>query len=73
MKRVYYNAFFVWVYIMFNKTDEHYNYCSEYFKKTKKIWAGRYVVICEGEGTRFDMFNDLLDGAKSVSRKGTLS
>ena len=68
MSRVYYNAFFTRVYMPFNKTDEHYKNCSEYYGKIKKIWAGRDVVICEGVGTRFGMFNDLLDGAKSISR-----
>lgn len=68
MNRVYYNAFFTRVYMPFNKTDEHYKNCIEYFEKIKKIWAGRDVVICEGVGTRFGMFNDLLDGAKSISR-----
>ena len=68
MNRVYYNAFFTRVYMLFNKTDEHYKKCGEYFAKIKKIWAGRDVVICEGEGTRFGLFNDLLAGAKSISR-----
>ncbi len=68
MNRVYYNAFFTRVYMPFNKTDEHYKKCSEYFKKIRGIWDGRDVVICEGAGTRFGMFNDLLDGAKSISR-----
>jgi len=68
MDRVYYNAFFSRVYILFNKTDELYKNCGDYFEKIKKIWADRDLVICEGEGTRFGMFNDLLDGAKSISR-----
>lgn len=68
MNRVYYNAFFSRVYMAFNKTEEHYTKCSEYFVRVKKMWAGRDVVICEGEGTRFGMFNDLLTGAKSISR-----
>ncbi len=68
MNRVYYNAFFTRIYMPFNKTDEHYKTCSEYFEKIKKIWVGRDVVICEGVGTRFGMFNDLLAGAKSISR-----
>jgi len=68
MNRVYYNAFFTRVYIMFDKTDELYEYCGDYFEKIKKVWAGREVVICEGQATRFGMFNDLLDGVKSVSR-----
>jgi len=68
MNRVYYNAFLTRVYMPFNKTEEHYKNCSEYFERVKKIWAGRDVVIYEGEGTRFGIFNDLLDGAKSISR-----
>jgi glycosyltransferase family protein len=68
MNRTYHNAFFTRVYMLYNKTDEHYIRCSEYYEKIKKIWAGRDVAICEGEGTRFGMFNDLLDGAKSISR-----
>ncbi len=68
MNRVYYNAFFTRVYMQLNKTDEHYQNCGRYYEKIKKIWAGRDVVICEGEKTRFGMFNDLLTGAKSISR-----
>jgi glycosyltransferase family protein len=68
MNRVYYNALFSRPYVIFKKTEEHYRKCGEYFEKIKKIWAGRDVVICEGEGTRFGMFNDLLDSAKSISR-----
>ena len=68
MDRIYDNAFFTRVYILYNKTDELYKYCGEYFEKMKKIWAGRDVVICEGEEKRFGVFNDLLDSAKSISR-----
>ncbi len=68
MNRVYYDAFFSRVYMQNYKTDEHYRKCGDYYRKIKKIWAGRSVVICEGEGTRFGMFNDLLEGAESVSR-----
>jgi len=68
MNRVYYNAFFSRVYMPYHKTTEHYQKCGDYFERVKQIWAGRDVVICEGEGTRFGMFNDLLDGAKSISR-----
>lgn len=68
MNRVYYDAFFGRVYIQNHKTDDHYRRCGDYYKKTKNIWTGRDVVICEGEGTRFGMFNDLLDGATSISR-----
>jgi glycosyltransferase family protein len=68
MSRVYYNANFSRVYMLSNKTEERYKKCSHYFEKIKNIWAGRDVVICEGEGTRFGMFNDLLNGTKSISR-----
>lgn len=68
MNRIYYDAFLSRPYIQAYKTDEHFSKCSEYFKKIRKIWAGRDIVICEGAGTRFGLFNDLLDGAKSISR-----
>lgn len=68
MDRVYYDAFFSRVYIQNHKTDAHYKKCGEYYEKVKKIWQGRDVVICEGVGTRFGMFNDLLVGADSISR-----
>jgi glycosyltransferase family protein len=68
LNRIYYDAFFSRVYIQSYKTDEHYKKCGDYYEKIKKIWAGRDVVICEGEGTRFGMLNDLLDSAKSISR-----
>ena len=68
MERVYYNAFFSRVYMIFHKTGAHYQNCQAYFENIKMIWSGRDVVICEGEGTRFGMFNDLLEGASSVSR-----
>ena len=66
--RVYYNALFTRPYAIFNKSEAHYNWCGGYFNRIKQLWAGRDVVICEGEGTRFGMFNDLLDGSKSVRR-----
>jgi glycosyltransferase family protein len=68
MSRVYYDAFFSRVYMQNYKTDEHYRKCSDYYEKIKKIWAGIDIVICEGQGTRFGMFNDLLDSAESISR-----
>jgi len=68
MNRVYYDAFFSRAYIQGHKTDAHYGKCRDYYEKVKKIWRGRDVVICEGQGTRFGMFNDLLDGCASVSR-----
>ncbi|MCE5340393.1 MAG: GT-D fold domain-containing protein [Planctomycetaceae bacterium] len=68
MKRTYYDLFLSRPYIQSHKTEEHYKKCGEYFKKVQKLWAGRDIIICEGMGTRFGMFNDLLDGAKSISR-----
>lgn len=68
MNRVYNDAFFTRVYIQNHKTDEHYKKSGDRFEKIKKMWAGRDTVICEGEGTRFGMFNDLLDDATSISR-----
>jgi glycosyltransferase family protein len=68
MDRVYYNAFVSRIYIQNHKTEEHYRECTAYYQKVKSIWSGRDVVICEGEATRFGMFNDLLAGAASVSR-----
>ena len=68
MDRVYYDAFISRVYIQDHKTQEHYNKCSDYYNEVKKIWHGRDVVICEGQGTRFGMLNDLFDGATSISR-----
>ena len=38
------------------------------FEQFKKIFFGRKIVIIEGIHTRFGMGNDLLAGAKSVSR-----
>jgi glycosyltransferase family protein len=68
MGRVYYDAFFSRVYMQDHKTDEHYKKCSSYYEKIKKIWANRDIVICEGHGTRFGIFNDLLNGTKSIER-----
>ena len=68
MERSYYNAFFSRAYMIYNKTEQHYINCQTYFENIKQIWAGRDVIICEGENTRFGLFNDLLDGANSISR-----
>ena len=68
LDRVYYSAFFTRVYMPYVKTEARYRQCSAYFAQVKRLWAGRDVVICEGEGTRFGMFNDLLDGAASIRR-----
>jgi glycosyltransferase family protein len=68
MSRVYYDAFFGRVYMHYNKTEKLHRKCEKYYEKVKKVWAGREIVICEGEGTRFGMFNDLLEGAAGVER-----
>ena len=68
MNRVYYNAFINRCYLNYNKTDEHYKNCSEYFKKIKKIWENRDVVIFESQETGLGVANDLFDGARSISR-----
>tara|TARA_R110002096_G_scaffold435981_1_gene664806 strand:- start:7867 stop:8838 length:972 start_codon:yes stop_codon:yes gene_type:complete len=68
MDRTYYSAFFTRAYMPYRKTDAQYIHCQSYFEKIKKIWHGRDVLICEGEGTRFGLFNDLLEGANSISR-----
>ena len=68
MNRIYYNAFFNRHYLNFNKTDEHYQKCCTYFKRLKEIWKNRDVVILESEKAGLGAGNDLLDGAKSISR-----
>lgn len=68
MNRTYYSAFFTRAYMLYQKTEAQYLNCQLYFDRLKKIWDGRDVLICEGEGTRFGVLNDLLEGANSVSR-----
>ena len=68
MNRVYYNAFFNRYYLNFNKTDEYYQRCCTYFKKLKEIWKNRDVILFEGQEARLGVADDLLDGAKSISR-----
>lgn len=40
----------------------------DYYSKMKSLWAGKSVIIVEGEGTRLGIGNDLLEGAASVKR-----
>lgn len=68
MDSVYYNAFFNRYYLNFNKTDEYYQRCCTYFKKLKEIWKNRDVILFEGQEARLGVADDLLDGAKSISR-----
>lgn len=68
MDRIYYNAFFNRYYLNYNKTEEYYQKCSTYFKKLKAIWKDKDVVLFEGQQARLGVGNDILDGAKSISR-----
>jgi len=68
VNRVYYNAFFNRYYLNYNKTDEHYQKCQTYVKRLKEIWKNRDVVLLEGQEARLGVGNDILDGAKSISR-----
>lgn len=68
MNRVYYNAFLNRCYINFNKTEEYYRQCGIYFDKLKQIWVSRDVVILESRDVPLGVTNDILDGAKSISR-----
>ena len=68
MNKIYYNAFFNRYYLNYNKTDEYYQKCSTYFKKLKQIWKDRNVILLESQGARLGVDNDILDGARSISR-----
>lgn len=68
MNRIYYNAFFNRYYLNFNKTDEYYQRCGTYFEKLKQIWKDRDVILLESQQARLGVTNDILDGAKSISR-----
>lgn len=68
MERVYYNAFLNRCYINFNKTEEYYRQCGVYFNKLKQIWKDRDVAILESQAAPLGVTNDILDGAKSISR-----
>lgn len=64
MKRTYYNAFISRLYSEMSDKS-----CAEnWFKKVKRIWEDREVVIVEGDKTRFGVGNDILDNAKSIKR-----
>jgi len=68
MNRIYYNAFVNRFYLNFNKRDEYYARCRTYVEKLKGIWKDRDVVLFESQEARLGVTNDLLDGAKSISR-----
>jgi len=68
MNKVYYNAFVNRYYLNFNKTEEYCQQCHTYIKKLKQIWKDRDVILFESQETRLGVHNDILDGAKSISR-----
>lgn len=68
MNHVYYNAFFNRYYLNYNKTNERCQKCQTYVKRLKEIWKNRDVVLLEGQEARLGVGNDILDGAKSISR-----
>lgn len=51
-------------YIAWPTTDN----ADKIFPKLKKLWAGKDIIIVEGEKTRLGVGNDLFDGAKSIKR-----
>lgn len=64
MNRIYYNAFITRIYS--EMRDKSLS--GKWFKKMKKIWENRDVIIVEGDKTRFGVGNNLLSEAKSVQR-----
>ena len=63
-KRIYCNASITRPYIDYKK----YKFSEERFKKIKKIWEKRDIVIIEGAQTKLGIGNDLFDNAKSIQR-----
>ena len=68
MNKIYYNAFFNRYYLNYNKTDEYYQRCCTYFEKLKQIWKNRDVILLESQEAQLGVANDILDGARSISR-----
>lgn len=64
MERDYYNTFFTRCYNMFIDKSN----CPRWFEKCKSIWAGKDILIVEGEYSRLGVGNDLFAGAKSIQR-----
>lgn len=63
-KRIFYNAFISRCYMMFaDKTS-----CASYFKLMQQIWAGKDILLVEGEKSRLGVGNDLFDNAHSIRR-----
>lgn len=61
---IYYNSDITRPYIDYKSKSRS----KEYFKKWKKIFENRNLLLVEGQSTRFGVGNDLLDSAKSVNR-----
>lgn len=66
LHRAYYNTYVTRPYITF--ADAFTDGPKNRFDKLKLIWKNRDVVLIEGVYTRFGVGNDLLSGAKSVTR-----
>lgn len=64
MERDYYNSFFTRCYNMFIDKSN----CPRWFEKCKSIWAGKDILIVEGEYSRLGVGNDLFANAKSIQR-----
>lgn len=63
-KRDFYNAFISRCYMMFvDKTP-----CASYFKLMQQIWAGKDILLVEGEKSRLGVGNDLFDNVHSIRR-----
>ena len=64
IKKVYYDAKITRLYIDFKDKS----YSEVWFKKIKKVWDKRDVVIIEGEKSRLGMGNNLFNNVKSIKR-----
>ena len=64
MNRTYYNAFISRLYSEMKDKSK----ASVWFEQVKEIWAGRDVVIVEGDKTRFGVGNNLMEQTTSIKR-----
>lgn len=64
MKQEYFNSFISRFYLCYQDRQKS----ERFFKKIKKIWNERDVVIIEGEFSRLGVGNDLFENTKSVKR-----
>lgn len=64
ISNIYYNAFFSRPYIMYADKSVQ----GDFFKKVKKLWDNRDIVIVEGYIGHNGVGNDLFDNTKSISR-----